>query len=469
MKNHHCKLTQTLNQFYGAPHRIILTGTPLQVSGVTLSIMQDWPAALNMSCCIQRPSLTEWDHNCLFFVVYAVSFPLSRTRCLKCGHSWTSCCRTSSSHAIRLSNGSMLRLPWPVRRLGHGLGWMNCPCKMYLWWRQRADSLWFCRDLCYGAFPTLCLLRAVKIDCHKRAADCLVPVSSHQMELNEEETILIIRRLHKVLRPFLLRRLKKEVESQLPEKVHSWYFFVDFDLVPLYKCMKCWQTACISLFRSLALSLYLSLSLALSLSSSLFLFLSFLSLSLSFLLYSLLICFWSILFLGFVLPDWICHPLWNVSPATSSLQALAAAGCYAYRWLRTEQEGLSLSLSWSGDLLIYSFLWFKFHLSVSAQHVALSLHNVSHQFVTLSQSLPSLQFGMFCFTGQGRNPQFDEHDCSPSQDLQSPVHVWAHWGVCKILLSCHALFVIAFLQACLAAHQMEEDGCQITSCNVLLN
>ena len=40
-----------------------------------------------------------------------------------------------------------------------------------------------------------------------------------QVELNEEETILIIRRLHKVLRPFLLRRLKKEVESQLPDKV----------------------------------------------------------------------------------------------------------------------------------------------------------------------------------------------------------------------------------------------------------
>lgn len=41
-----------------------------------------------------------------------------------------------------------------------------------------------------------------------------------QVDLNEEETILIIRRLHKVLRPFLLRRLKKEVESQLPEKVN---------------------------------------------------------------------------------------------------------------------------------------------------------------------------------------------------------------------------------------------------------
>ena len=40
-----------------------------------------------------------------------------------------------------------------------------------------------------------------------------------KVELNEEETILIIRRLHKVLRPFLLRRLKKDVESQLPDKV----------------------------------------------------------------------------------------------------------------------------------------------------------------------------------------------------------------------------------------------------------
>jgi SNF2 family DNA or RNA helicase len=30
--------------------------------------------------------------------------------------------------------------------------------------------------------------------------------------------MLIIRRLHKVLRPFLLRRLKKEVESELPDK-----------------------------------------------------------------------------------------------------------------------------------------------------------------------------------------------------------------------------------------------------------
>ena len=30
MKNHHCKLTQILNQYYIAPYRLLLTGTPLQ-------------------------------------------------------------------------------------------------------------------------------------------------------------------------------------------------------------------------------------------------------------------------------------------------------------------------------------------------------------------------------------------------------------------------------------------------------
>merc|ERR1711971_671221 len=44
-------------------------------------------------------------------------------------------------------------------------------------------------------------------------------ITGEKVELNEEETVLIIRRLHKVLRPFLLRRLKKDVESQLPDKV----------------------------------------------------------------------------------------------------------------------------------------------------------------------------------------------------------------------------------------------------------
>ncbi|KAG1896089.1 SNF2 family N-terminal domain-containing protein, partial [Suillus fuscotomentosus] len=42
-----------------------------------------------------------------------------------------------------------------------------------------------------------------------------------KIELNEEEALLIIRRLHKVLRPFLLRRLKKDVESELPDKMEK--------------------------------------------------------------------------------------------------------------------------------------------------------------------------------------------------------------------------------------------------------
>ncbi|GAV56115.1 hypothetical protein ZYGR_0BA00210 [Zygosaccharomyces rouxii] len=40
-----------------------------------------------------------------------------------------------------------------------------------------------------------------------------------KIELSEEEMLLVIRRLHKVLRPFLLRRLKKDVERELPDKV----------------------------------------------------------------------------------------------------------------------------------------------------------------------------------------------------------------------------------------------------------
>ncbi len=42
--------------------------------------------------------------------------------------------------------------------------------------------------------------------------------SQDKMELTEEEQLLVIRRLHKVLRPFLLRRLKKDVEKDLPDK-----------------------------------------------------------------------------------------------------------------------------------------------------------------------------------------------------------------------------------------------------------
>ncbi|KAG8786679.1 hypothetical protein FRC12_016384 [Ceratobasidium sp. 428] len=45
--------------------------------------------------------------------------------------------------------------------------------------------------------------------------------TADKIELNEEEALMIIRRLHKVLPPFLLRRLKKDVESELPDKIEK--------------------------------------------------------------------------------------------------------------------------------------------------------------------------------------------------------------------------------------------------------
>jgi ATP-dependent helicase STH1/SNF2 len=39
--------------------------------------------------------------------------------------------------------------------------------------------------------------------------------------LQEEEKLLIIQRLHQVLQPFVLRRMKTEVASQLPQKTES--------------------------------------------------------------------------------------------------------------------------------------------------------------------------------------------------------------------------------------------------------
>ncbi|KAK8276260.1 hypothetical protein V6Z12_D10G187200 [Gossypium hirsutum] len=43
--------------------------------------------------------------------------------------------------------------------------------------------------------------------------------SADEALLSEEENLLIINRLHQVLRPFVLRRLKHKVENQLPEKI----------------------------------------------------------------------------------------------------------------------------------------------------------------------------------------------------------------------------------------------------------
>ena len=107
MKNHHCKLTTVLNTHYMSPHRLLLTGTPLQNK-----LPELW-ALLNFLLPSIFKSVSTFDQ------------------------------------------------------------WFNAP----------------------------------------------FAASGEKVELNEEESILIIRRLHKVLRPFLLRRLKKEVETQLPDKV----------------------------------------------------------------------------------------------------------------------------------------------------------------------------------------------------------------------------------------------------------
>ena len=107
MKNHHCKLTTVLNTHYMSPHRLLLTGTPLQNK-----LPELW-ALLNFLLPSIFKSVSTFDQ------------------------------------------------------------WFNAP----------------------------------------------FAASGEKIELNEEESILIIRRLHKVLRPFLLRRLKKEVETQLPDKV----------------------------------------------------------------------------------------------------------------------------------------------------------------------------------------------------------------------------------------------------------
>eukprot|EP00003_Mantamonas_plastica_P005774 TRINITY_DN1471_c0_g1_i21.p1 TRINITY_DN1471_c0_g1~~TRINITY_DN1471_c0_g1_i21.p1 ORF type:complete len:941 (-),score=329.76 TRINITY_DN1471_c0_g1_i21:86-2908(-) len=56
---------------------------------------------------------------------------------------------------------------------------------------------------------------------------------SKDMAMTEEETLLVINRLHNVLQPFLLRRVKKDVEKELPEKVEK-----------VLKChMSAWQVA----------------------------------------------------------------------------------------------------------------------------------------------------------------------------------------------------------------------------------
>ncbi|KAG2109742.1 Bromodomain-containing protein [Suillus discolor] len=60
----------------------------------------------------------------------------------------------------------------------------------------------------------------------------------NKIELNEEEALSIIRQLHKVLRPLLLRRLKKDVESELPNKMEIIEVRISALQSQLYRQMK---------------------------------------------------------------------------------------------------------------------------------------------------------------------------------------------------------------------------------------
>ena len=45
-----------------------------------------------------------------------------------------------------------------------------------------------------------------------------------ECHLQEEEMLLVTSRLHQILRPFVLRRLKETVASELPSKVGRYQF-----------------------------------------------------------------------------------------------------------------------------------------------------------------------------------------------------------------------------------------------------
>lgn len=86
MKNHHCKLTQILNTHYIAPHRLLLTGTPLQVCP---------------SCYLNFYNTASRDHN--------VWFGCFRTSFRSCGLCSTFCCPASSRRSQLSNSGSTRR------------------------------------------------------------------------------------------------------------------------------------------------------------------------------------------------------------------------------------------------------------------------------------------------------------------------------------------------------------------------
>lgn len=137
MKNHHCKLTQILNTHYAAPHRVLLTGTPLQVKNHHLilynflyhnyfELVAFWSSILGCWSGNYIIGKTKnWANAHMYGVVWMLSnvewficFCLFhfRTVCQSCGPCWTFFFQQSSSHVVPLSSGSMHPLLWLERR-----------------------------------------------------------------------------------------------------------------------------------------------------------------------------------------------------------------------------------------------------------------------------------------------------------------------------------------------------------------
>ena len=199
MKNHHCKLTQILNLYYSAPHRLLLTGTPLQVGNFHPVDRPHFPTSLFLGSEVKA---------FLFYIYFPVYVSHEPILCPQMDKLWT--------HSI-WNMVSLYYVHWQDKFV-QTVGPLQ-PCMLAVsnitqspFSQNKLPELWALLNF---------LLPSIFKSCNtfEQWFNAPFAMTGEKLELNHEETLLIIRRLHKVLRPFLLRRLKKEVESQLPDKV----------------------------------------------------------------------------------------------------------------------------------------------------------------------------------------------------------------------------------------------------------
>ena len=191
MKNHSCKLTQTLEKCYSAPRRLLLTGTPLQNN-----LPELW-SLLNFLL----PNVFKSSQN--FEEWFAAPFTG----------------RVTSRTFTRPSISSLLwRLYYDVTNALRNYTVTNyaiydvfnpfniTPLLPLIWRHLPPLTNYYYFDV--ATMKSLTTAYDV--------ATMTSPGTAEQVALSEEEKMLVIQRLHKVLRPFLLRRLKSEV------RVSTW-------------------------------------------------------------------------------------------------------------------------------------------------------------------------------------------------------------------------------------------------------